>query len=464
MMNINNLALKILKVKNLLLFKRPIIKAYKPESEIPLDILLDYNENRKFGYAKNICNAPHNSLYFSVDGNVLACCKNRSYKLGHITQNSIMEIWKGSKIASLRDRLKDYRFDLGCNGCKEGICASKYANVMAASYDDYNNSSNNPYPIRMDFELSATCNLACIMCDGHLSSTYRKHFQQLAPVKDLYDETFLTQLTEFLPYLKKANFLGGEPFLFELNYKIWEELLLVNDSCNIHIQTNGHILNNKVKSILEKGRFSIGMSLESLQKNKFENIRLYGNYEKFIRHFRYFKAYCKKKNSYFNLAISPLRTTIDELADFISFANTEQVAIYLNTVLEPHDLAIWSLPSRNIHKIIEQFKNISFGSNNIIETNNISQFHSFLNQLIQWEKDALQRENNIMSNEHKSDNELVEMIIDKLYKQYIELYGISEKEIVSRLKQVNINEDYRSRLLFFSAVDSERVFFELMRK
>ena len=69
-----------------------------------------------------------------------------------------------------------------------------------------------------------------------------------------------------------------------------------------------------------------------------------------------------------------------------------------------------------------------------------------------------------MSNEHKSDNELVEMIIDKLYKQYIELYGISEKEIVSRLKQVNINEDYRSRLLFFSAVDSERVFFELMRK
>ena len=206
MMNINNLALKIVKVKKLLLFKRPIIKAYKPESEIPLDILLDYNENRKFGYAKNICNAPHNSLYFSVDGNVLACCKNRSYKLGHITQNSIMEIWKGSKIASLRDRLKDYRFDLGCNGCKEGICASKYANVMAASYDDYNNSSNNPYPIRMDFELSATCNLACIMCDGHLSSTYRKHFQQLAPVKDLYDETFLTQLTEFLPYLKKANF------------------------------------------------------------------------------------------------------------------------------------------------------------------------------------------------------------------------------------------------------------------
>jgi MoaA/NifB/PqqE/SkfB family radical SAM enzyme len=469
MFSVKKIAFQLLKYKHELKYRKAIVKQYPAHADVPLDILMKYNSNRQTGYQPHICNAPYTSIYFGIDGSALACCKNRSYTLGHISRNTIQEIWNGARLKQLRESLNRYDFSSGCSGCLDGICAGKYANVMAASYDDFHTDKTPEYPLRMDFELSSTCNLACIMCDGNLSSTYRKHFQHLPPKPEHYGADFLNQLSTFIPHLKKANFLGGEPFLIGIYYEIWELLLSQNPDCLMHVQTNGHILNNKVKRILEKGRFSIGMSLESLNKEQFQQIRLFSNYDKFLENFRYFKAYCSAKSTYFNLAISPLRSTVRELPDFVHFANEEQVHIYFNTVTEPHDLALWSLPSAELHTIIRALDKVELPQHNSTASSNAAQYHSFINQLKQWATDAEQLEESMALHQHKPIEELKSGIADRLMKhtgKYTahSVYEVTINDIedfMSRLR--NTASDFRKKLLFLSVIDHERLVYEFLR-
>jgi radical SAM protein with 4Fe4S-binding SPASM domain len=468
---------KILRYKNKILYKN-IIKRQINSSNIDFgEKILDFNENRQYGYQPYICNAPYSSLYFGIDGYAYACCKNRSYKLGHIDEKSIKEIWEGEALIHLRENLSELDFELGCQECKKAICASKYANVMAASYDIIHPKKVYKYPKRMDFELSSTCNLACIMCDGYLSSTYRKHFHQLPPNKEFYGEKFLSELDEFIPHLEKANFLGGEPFLIDLYYKIWEKIVHINPKCKIHVQTNGHILNNKVKRLLERGKFSIGVSLESMSKEKYEEIRIYGNYEKMMAHLLYFRDYCKKQNTHFLLAVTPLRSTILELPEIINYANREHIPIYLNTVIEPHDLAIWTLPTVEINQIISQLEEYRPLENDSLSSNNNLQYNSLLNQIKKWAIDSLERDSILEEYDTKySNEELVQIVIEKSLQYYernnnddnskkIIMREIILSEIPKQLEKYknNYGEIFRNKLLMLSILDKERVVYELFK-
>ncbi len=473
MNTLKGIGVHIIKLKNRLVYKRKIVKGISAASDIPAAHILEYNDHRLLGYQPMICNAPVTSLYFSFDGTVLACCKNRSYKLGHIQQDSIKAIWNGQNRNLLLDKLRQYDFSSGCQGCAQGICAGKYSNVMAASYDTFDVGSPPDYPLRMDFELSSTCNLACVMCDGHLSSTYRKHFHRLPPKDEKYDASFVDQLTEFIPHLKKANFLGGEPFLIDLYYQIWDKLLAVNPSCSIHLQTNGHILNHKVKDVLKKGRFSLGLSLESLKKEKFESIRLFGSYDKFMQHFKFFKEYCAEKGTYFNLAITPLRSTVDELYDFVAFANEQHVPLYFNTVTEPHELALWTLSSKELDSIVKTNENSTISKRSAIEMSNANQFYSFLNQVRQWHSEALEREKRIVVNATKSKEELLPLVKEKCllyFEQYptdaTEKYAFLQffEHYLNTLMTDAVPFAASDRLLFYSVIDPERVIFDVMKR
>jgi MoaA/NifB/PqqE/SkfB family radical SAM enzyme len=56
-----------------------------------------YNQNRLLGPQKQVCYAPARSLYFGRDGNVIACCLNRSHVMGNITKDTITQIWTGKR-------------------------------------------------------------------------------------------------------------------------------------------------------------------------------------------------------------------------------------------------------------------------------------------------------------------------------------------------------------------------------
>ncbi len=94
------------------------------------------------------------------------------------------------------------------------------------------------------------------------------------------DSLPVDQLEEFIPHLKEAKFLGGEPFLIDIYYKIWDKIIELNPSVKITITTNGTVFNKRVQEILEKLDCNIIMSIDAFNKTTYESIRIQGDYEK----------------------------------------------------------------------------------------------------------------------------------------------------------------------------------------
>src|SRR5262245_54223535 len=90
------------------------------------------------------CYAPFVSMYFTSMGEVLACCKNSSYILGNVAEQRLPDIWKGRKSAALRQGLKDYQFEGGCEFCGWQLAGGNYTGVFAANFDSFPVASEEP--------------------------------------------------------------------------------------------------------------------------------------------------------------------------------------------------------------------------------------------------------------------------------------------------------------------------------
>jgi MoaA/NifB/PqqE/SkfB family radical SAM enzyme len=159
-----------------------------------------------------------------------------------------------------------------------------------------------PYPRVMEFELSNTCNLECIMCNGYFSSSIRKNREHLPPIESPYNDKFVDELDEFIPHLTDAKFLGGEPFMIDIYLSIWERIRKLNPNIRIHITTNGTFLNNRIKDLLEGLKAGIILSIDSVNKETYPKIRVNGSYDKVMENLEYFRDYTKRKSTFLSMA------------------------------------------------------------------------------------------------------------------------------------------------------------------
>ncbi|MBL4587615.1 MAG: SPASM domain-containing protein, partial [Flavobacteriales bacterium] len=298
----------------------------------------DYNRQRPKKDAETLCYAPYANLYFGRQGTVHCCCNNRDYVVGEYPKDSIDEIWNGSRINKLREYLVNYNLSLNCDYCQDDFNRCGYSQVPAQHFDRL--ELNNDRPSMMEFELDTICNLECQMCTGELSTAIRKNRDHLPPIKSHYDGAFVEQIKPYLPHLKETRFSGGEPFLIPIYYQIWEELTKVNPECLISVQTNGTVLNNKVKAQMEKGRFEIGVSLDSLVKETFEDIRKNAKFETVMENVAYFSEYCKRKGTGFRLSICVMRNNWKDLPEYINMCNRLNAYACFHKVFNPKELSL----------------------------------------------------------------------------------------------------------------------------
>lgn len=447
------------------------IKVDPKYNPLPQEDIILFNKNRYNGPEKYVCFAPFTNLFFDIRGKVVVCNQNRVFVVGDIHQNTIREIWEGGKLAEIREHLKNWDFSKGCNKCADAILSKNYQGLPALSYDS-TPDVNKQYPIRMEFEMGNTCNLACKMCNSYFSSTYKKHFKDDAIEPTPYPENFTNQLDEFIPHLKYTKFTGGEPFLIDEYYDIWEKIMRINPECGIHIQTNGLVLNNKVKSILERGKFYIGVSLDGASKEAYEKIRLYGNFERLQNNLDYFKDYCERKNTILNIPFTPTRDTLYEVQKFPDFANKYNAYAFFNVIWEPHSLAIWTLDSKELKEALEFHSSQDISANNYLENHNKTQYNFFIQQLKQWLTNALEREKKYINYEEISNEELVTSLVKRLLdfeegvpKTWINDQPIQEPEKYYRdkfeLKLKENPEKVRAILIKLSIYETERLYMEM---
>jgi MoaA/NifB/PqqE/SkfB family radical SAM enzyme len=294
---------------------------------------------KALGLGNPICWAPLTSMHFGQSGSMAACCISRNnYIWGTYPKNSLTEVWFGKRRQTQIKALENHYFELGCWPCCERIM---YENPnLHMQY--YNKPKKQGYPSKMEFELSNICNLECIMCGGQWSSSIRAHREKMPPIKFPYDDKFVKELEEFIPHLECATFVGGEPFLIPIYYKIWDLMAKLNKNIEIELVTNGTTYNEKVQNVLDSlPNMKITVSFQSFNKEVYESIMRNACFETTFENIKRYIA----QNRLGAISICPMKHNIYEVPEYVKFCEANGVKFLANTVVQPLGGYV-----KNIHK------------------------------------------------------------------------------------------------------------------
>ncbi len=329
--------------------------ASKINPSVSESILIAYNKSRLKGPKEIICNAPFKHMYFKADGRVTACCRNDIDLFGIVKDATLADLWNSKSIEFLRDNIKDYNLKEGCNFCNTQLESSNFNAFEGRLYDDVLPVSSKKYPSEMTFEISNQCNLECIMCDGNYSSSIRMNREKLPPLQNHYTEDFINIVKEGIPYLKVVRFLGGEPFLITLYIEIIELIIAINPDCKIYIQTNGTILNNRVKKIISHKNIHLSISIDSLQKDLYQTIRKNASYERLMEHVNYFIESQKKYKNTININFCVMTNNWSEVINMLKFCNSNNFTLTYIPVEFPRYLSLRSLNSIALNEVLTYY-------------------------------------------------------------------------------------------------------------
>jgi len=378
---------KITKQYNVL---RSIFLNYKISKDSTLTRLdlIKYNMHRHNGPKQKICYAPFKNIFFNTQGTALVCCFNHKVILGQYPQNSIREIWLSNKREKLIEHINKNSLEYGCYKCLHEIRQGNYKNVTSFGHDIY--IANKNYPISMEFELSNTCNLECVMCSGRVSSRIRKYREGKEALPMMYDAEFVKQLEEFIPHLKVTKFTGGEPFLIDLYYDIWDKIIELNPNILIQIaSTNGTVLNDRIKNLISKGNFRVNASLDSLKKENYEAIRKNADFDVAISNIHWYRNNTKN----FYVQTTPFVMNWEEIPEIVKFCNENNIYLYFSTMFHPKELSLWNLPAENLKEIISFYDRQVFKTNNSLSKKNVQLFLSLKNSVKYWYSEKLSNPN-----------------------------------------------------------------------
>ena len=311
-------------------------------------------------------------MYFGRDGMVSACCYNRSGSWGSYPVNSIAEIWSSAQAKSMRQSMRRNELPLGCSLCADQLIAGNFDGLLARQFDQNARSpilprlpesqhtdGNGRYPVRLEFELSNKCNLECTMCSGFFSSSIRANRENLPPLPQLYGKEFVEQLLPFLPHLTQAKFLGGEPFLVDIYYDIWEKLIELNPLCQASITTNGTVFTEKVRRVLEKLNCVIVVSLDSVNQASYESIRRNASLERTLHNVEIFSKINRLSGRSLSIATCPMVSNWREIPEVISWASRLGMRVFLNTVVFPAAHSLKALQVTAQREVIEVYRSWS---------------------------------------------------------------------------------------------------------
>jgi MoaA/NifB/PqqE/SkfB family radical SAM enzyme len=318
--------------------------------------LYDSQRNFRQKSFRSACYAPFTSLYFTSLGDVLACCKSESYSLGNVARERLGEIWNGKKLQDLRDGLKAYEFGGACEFCEAQFASKSFENVFAAWFDEYPVGSERPeWPQVIEFAGSNNCNFECIMCDGLLSSSIRAHREGLPPLPRVYSDQFFEDLRPFLPHLRCAKFLGGEPFLAQECFRIWDMIMEAGLEIPCHVTTNASQYNAKVERVINALPVSFTVSMDGATKETMEKIRVNCDFDEFMRNVHRFREYARQRGTWFGFAHCLMRPNWHEFGDVLQFAEKLGCSVFVNTVLTPRH-SLYTLPAEELNRIVDEME------------------------------------------------------------------------------------------------------------
>lgn len=202
--------------------------------------------------SETFCMLPWIHLHAYPTGEVWPCCAAehdgmRATPLGNARNNTLAEIWNGTRMKSMRTSLLNEQKDSYCTRCYEREASGFRSDRQSANkhhgHQIHKIHSTAPDGTQPRFEMtywdirfSNLCNLKCRSCGHIFSSQWYQDQARLAGGTWKERNTVLNyagrtetdmweQLEPHLDYVEQIYFAGGEPLLMEEHYRILEELL-----------------------------------------------------------------------------------------------------------------------------------------------------------------------------------------------------------------------------------------------
>jgi len=325
----------------------------RPDHLVELD-LAGYHDRRDLGHQsfRAACYAPFVGMSFDMNGVVSVCAFTRTTPIGQVGQDSLLDMWRGPTVRALRRAVEHDDLTHACTRCAEEIAGGNLTGSLAAGFDRFTAQRHPPWPTRMEFALSNACNLQCVMCSGEFSSSIRSSREGLPPLPQRYGDQFLEELSPFLPHLEQARFLGGEPFLAEINFRIWERLIQLGLRVECNVTTNGTQWSPRVERVLESLPFSIGISLDGLRPETVESIRVGVDHERLMGNVQRFIAYRDRTGASLSLTYCLMVQNVAEFVDFLLLAEELGCAVFVNTVRHPPANSPYLLGAEELAEVV----------------------------------------------------------------------------------------------------------------
>ncbi len=423
----------------------------------------EFNQLRSKADRKHVCHAPFKAMRFDQRGVVHTCCYNIEATLGRYPEMTVAEIWNSAEANKLRKKISEKDFSFGCRLCGSQLKNGEYNTVKLKQYDNLPETQNG-YPVFLDFALDNTCNLECSMCSGEFSSSIRKNREKLPEIRMAYDSNFVSQMREFIIHGRDFVFAGGEPFLIDLYYELWDSINALNPGANIHIVTNGTTLNQRIKKLLAAGNYHITHSIDSFTKENYELIRVNAKYEQVMENMHYFKNYCEEKKTSFSVNVCPIKQNRFEIPKIVSYCNKSNIKMYLLNVVYPPSPALISMNENECRKLLEHYKSFEFSKETETEKHNFNQFHDLVQRMQgYYEKKISGKQAAVTTTDSVHFNSFAETLFIKLEQYRTE--GGNDEDIDAIVLRVKLLEEKfkgvaipKERIAEIREISGEKIF------
>ena len=382
--------------------------------------------NRFFKRRELICKAPWVSISMSMDGTISPCCytlnTDRFVADSKWGEHSLKEVWTGNVFEEYRKKIKNNIFPDACSICKEKIQRKAFDSVKTLEFDRFNEKTK--YPLIIEISVDNTCNLECVMCNSVSSS-------KIAEAKGVknqgindYDRLF-EELKEFIPHAEEMIFTGGEPFLSRFYFNIWKEIIKTNPNCKITLNTNATIITEEAKEIIEQGNFSFNLSIDSFDKDSYEQIRKNADFDTTFSNFKYLLEYSHRKNVPLAVAVCPLVSNFKDIPNLLEVCTQHNAYVHFVHVFGAHSFALSSADEIILDQAIKMYSETKLRTNIEIEQHNASQFEALISDVKQW----------------KIDNRIIKEYLDEIdIEASKDLYLVEYEKLIGKSDNIDVNK------------------------
>ncbi|MDA3820374.1 MAG: radical SAM protein, partial [Candidatus Delongbacteria bacterium] len=226
-----------------------------------------------------------------------------------------------------------------------------------------------------------------------------------------------------IPHLQECIFSGGESFLSKTYRDIWKDILRVNPNCRISVNTNGTVLTDEIKALMEAGNFFLNISIDSVNKTTYEKIRRGASFDQVMKNLDYFIDYSRRKDTILSMPVCPLTSNYKELPDIVAFCNSHGMFLEFVHVFNALNVNLQYASKAVLEDAYQVCSNVNIVPNDQVSEHNVNMLIDLCNKIQLWIREKTFREifiDNLKPNEskyHKSMQKIETKVKTYLHQQ-----------------------------------------------